>query len=412
MSACRRLAAMAMLAAVLALPGLAAGAADAPGQRFSIRFQDLPLPGATRSASNSSRAIPRPADATLAVPEGFKVNLFATGLEHTRWLAVAENGDVFVAEPRAGRVVLLRDTVGDGQADEAWLFADGLDRPHGLAIQGRHLYVTTPRNIYRIPFVAGENRPSGAAERVGGLNPFGNGRGHWTRNIAFAPDGNSFFVAVGSAGNIGAEAAPRATVQRFNLDGTGQTTFAAGIRNPVGITFRPGTDDLYVVVNERDGLGDGLVPDYLTRVQGGDFFGWPYAYSGPHPAPRWGDREPGLVASSKTPDLLFQAHSAPLGLVFYDGDQFPEAFRGNAFVAFHGSWNSSEPTGYKVVRIPFGADGPADYYENFATGFWVQGTSRAEVFGRPVGLAVAADGSLLIADDVGQVIWRVSYDPD
>ena len=207
---------------------------------------------------------------------------------------------------------------------------------------------------------------------------------------------------------------PGLAAERLRPLGFGQhvDSFASGLRNPVGIAFRPGTDDLYVVVNERDGLGDGLVPDYFTRIQSGEFFGWPYAYSGPHPAPTWGARDPDLVALTKAPDLMFQAHSAPLGLVFYDGQQFPEEFHGDAFVALHGSWNSAQPTGYKVVRIPFGADGPAEYYENFVTGFWLRGTSPAQVFGRPVGLAVAADGSLLIADDTSQTIWRVSYDPD
>jgi glucose/arabinose dehydrogenase len=400
--------------AVLALAASAfpAMAADEPGQRFSIRFQDLPAPGATPSARNAARAVRQPANATLAVPEGFKVNVFAEGLAHARWLAVSPNGDVFVAEPNAGRITLLRDSDNDGRADARWVFTEGLDRPHGMAFSGDYFYVTTPRDVFRIRYQPGDTVAAGPPELVGLQGMLGNGRGHWTRNIAFAPDGASFFVAVGSQGNIGAEPAPRATVQRFNLDGTGQTSFSSGLRNPVGIAFRPGSDDLYVVVNERDGLGDGLVPDFFTRIQSGDFFGWPYAYSGAHPAPSWGQRAPDLVALSKAPNLMFQAHSAPLGLVFYDGDQFPEAFRGDAFVALHGSWNAAQPTGYKVVRVPFGANGPASYYENFVTGFWLRGTSPAQVFGRPVGLAVAADGSLLIADDVSQTVWRVYHDPD
>ena len=402
----------AFAALALAAPALPATAADEPGQRFSIQFDELPAPGATPSARNAARAVRQPADAALAVPDGFEVNVFAQGLSHARWLVVAANGDVFVAEPNAGRVTLLRDTDGDGRADTGGVFVSGLDRPHGMAISGGYFYVTTPRDIFRIPYTPGDSQASGPAEIVGAPGALGNGRGHWTRNIAFAPDGASFFVAVGSQSNINAERAPRATVQRFNLDGAAQDSFASGLRNPVGIAFRPGTDDLYVVVNERDGLGDGLVPDYFTRIRSGEFFGWPYAYSGPHPAPTWGARDPDLVALTKAPDLMFQAHSAPLGLVFYDGQQFPEEFHGDAFVALHGSWNSAQPTGYKVVRIPFGADGPAPYYENFVTGFWLRGTSPAQVFGRPVGLAVAADGSLLIADDTSQTIWRVSYDPD
>ena len=278
-----------------------------------------------------------PTDAALAVPDGFEVNVFAQGLSHARWLVVAANGDVFVAEPNAGRVTLLRDTDGDGRADTGGVFVSGLERPHGMAISGGYFYVTTPRDIFRIPYTPGDSQASGTAEIVGTPGALGNGRGHWTRNIAFAPDGASFFVAVGSQSNINAERAPRATVQRFNLDGTAQDSFASGLRNPVGIAFRPGTDDLYVVVNERDGLGDGLVPDYFTRIRSGEFFGWPYAYSGPHPAPTWGARDPDLVALTKAPDLMFQAHSAPLGLVFYDGLQFPEEFRGTR------SWRCTGP---------------------------------------------------------------------
>jgi glucose/arabinose dehydrogenase len=198
-------------------------------------------------------------------------------------------------------------------------------------------------------------------------------------------------------------------VQEFKADGSGQRTFAAGLRNPVGIAFYPGTSDLYVVVNERDGLGDGLVPDYLTRVQEGGFYGWPYAYIGRNPQPDYAERRPDLVQKTLVPDLLFESHSAPLGLVFYDGAQFPAVFRGGAFVALHGSWNAGKPTGYKVVFVPFRDKRPVGHYENFAVGFWAAGQQRAQVWGRPAGLAVAADGSLLIADDVGQTIWRVSY---
>jgi glucose/arabinose dehydrogenase len=200
-------------------------------------------------------------------------------------------------------------------------------------------------------------------------------------------------------------------VQRFAADDGGQATFAAGLRNPVGIAFYPGTTELYVVVNERDGLGDGLVPDYLTRLAPGGFYGWPHAYLGANPDPDFGPRRPDLVAATLVPDVLFQSHSAPLGLVFYDARQFPQSYRGDAFVALHGSWNAAQPTGYKVVRVPFKNGRPIGGYENFATGFWARGKTSARVWGRPAGLAVAADGSLLIADDVGQVVWRVRYAP-
>ncbi len=403
---------------VLGLGALVAAAAAAvagdvvqpPGERFEVRVQDLPAPFVTRSALNPPKAIPVPAGATLSVPPGFAVNVFAKGLGDARWLAVAPGGDVFVAESGAGRVSLLRDADGDGAADLIVPFADGLSRPHGLAVRPGWLYVADTRGVWRYGFEPGETKSRGEAERVTAPGALGSGSGHWTRNIAFYPDGTRFFVAVGSAGNIGVDPLPRASVQEFAADGTHLGTFASGLRNPVGIAFYPGTDDLYVVVNERDTLGDELVPDYLTRLERRGFYGWPYAYLGPNPQPGEAHKRPDLVADTIVPDLLFRAHSAPLGLVFYDGDQFPEDYRGDAFVAFHGSWNASAPTGYKVVRVPFTAyRRPKGYYETFASGFWARGVRRAQVWGRPVGLAVAADGSLLVADDVSGRIWRISY---
>ena len=205
---------------------------------------------------------------------------------------------------------------------------------------------------------------------------------------------------------------PRATIQRFSIDGTHQETFVRGLRNPVGLAFYPGTEDLYTVVNERDGLGDGLVPDYLTRVQAGENYGWPYAYLGPHPDPDYGAKRPDLVAATATPDLLFEAHSAPLGLVFYQGMQFPTRYRGGAFVALHGSWNRAAPTGYKVVYVPFEKGRPKGGYDDFLVGFWAGGESTAKVWGRPAGVAVAKDGSLLVADDAGGAVWRVAFAKD
>jgi glucose/arabinose dehydrogenase len=398
-----------IVAAGMVVAGQQAAAVDEqPGQRFEVRPDRLATPYATPSSGNSSSRMRRPADATLRVPPGFTVNIFADGLDHARWMTVASNGDVLLAEPRDGKITLLRDADKDGLAELVTTFAEGFDRPHGLAIQGDHLYVGDLREVYRLAYKPGQTKAAGKRELVGTEGALGSGGGHWTRNIAFRPDGR-FYVAVGSAGNLDEERAPRATVQEFKADGSGQRTFAAGLRNPVGIAFYPGTSDLYVVVNERDGLGDGLVPDYLTRVQEGGFYGWPYAYIGRNPQPDYAERRPDLVQKTLVPDLLFESHSAPLGLVFYDGAQFPAAFRGGAFVALHGSWNAGKPTGYKVVFVPFRDRRPIGHYENFAVGFWAAGQQRAQVWGRPAGLAVAADGSLLIADDVGQTIWRVSY---
>ncbi len=387
--------------------------ADHPevGERIEVRPEDLPPPYATQSATNAPRRIARPAGATLSVPPGFRVNVFADGLDHPRWLAVTENGDVLLAEPRAGRVTLLRDGDGDGEAELVETFATGLQHPHGLAVRGEHLYVADVERVWRYRLRRGQTRATGNAQAVTRRGAFGSSGGHWTRNLVFSPDGGRFFVAIGSRSNIGEDPEPRATVQVFDSGGGNQRTFAAGLRNPVGIAFYPGSDDLWVVVNERDGLGDELVPDYLARVGDGDFFGWPYAYLGSNPQPGFADERPDLVARSRVPDLLFRAHSAPIGLVFYDAGQFPAEYRGDAFVALRGSWNAATPRGYMVVRVPFADGRPVGHYEAFATGFWAAGEKRAQVWGRPAGLAVAADGSLLIADDTGGVVWRVRYAP-
>ena len=397
---------LAILAAALALGSAGAWAADQPGQKFTISVKGLPKPYATPGVANSSAHIPRPAGVVPQVPAGFKIEIYASGLTNPRWMAVAANGDVFLAEPAAGRVTLLRRTKGTVQATT---FADGFDKPHGLVLSKRALYVSDVNAVWRLSFAPGAMTPD-KKERVTtvpDLSPQGN---HWTRDLAVDSKG-TLYVGIGSASNVGEDLPTRATVQTIAADGS-LKPFATGIRNPVGMQFYPGTDDLFVTVNERDGLGDELVPDYLTHVQPGAFYGWPYAYLGQHPDPDWGGKRPDMVAKAVMPDLLFHAHSAPLGLVFYEGAQFPAAFKGDALVALHGSWNSGAPTGYKVVRVPFKNGRPAGGYENFVTGFWSGADkpgSPAHVWGRPAGLAVQTDGSLLIADDVGKVVWRVSY---
>lgn len=384
-----------------------------PGNRIEITPADLPPPYAGESVSRPPRVVPRPEGATLQVPSGFAATLFAEGLEHPRWLAVAPDGAVFLADSRAGRVLRLRDKDGDGRAEEQVVFVQGLSLPHGLAVRGDHLYIGDVEAVWRVPLAgpAGEVTP----EAVTPPDALGSGGGHWTRTIAFDPAGERLFVAIGSAGNVGEEPEPRATIQVFTLDAEGkavsQETYAAGLRNPVGLAFRPGSDELWTVVNERDGLGDELVPDYLTRVVGGGFYGWPYAYIGPNPQPGFAERRVDLVEKTLVPDLLFRSHSAPIGLVFYEAGAFPEDYHGDAFVALRGSWNAAVPRGYVVVRVPFAAGRPAGGYEVFAAGFRLSPSGeadRAEVWGRPAGLAVAADGSLLIADDTGGTIWRVA----
>jgi len=238
---------------------------------------------------------------------------------------------------------------------------------------------------------------------------FGIVQGHANRHLAIDPKTGGLFVGVGSSGNIGVEPEVKASVQRFDADGSNQSTFASGLRNPTALAFNPTTGDLFTVVQERDGRGDRLVPDFMARVQQGAFYGWPYAYIGQHPQPGFAQLRPDKVSASVQPDLLFEAHSSTMDIVFHGREQFPAEYKGDAFVALKGSWNRSEPTGYKVVRVPFKDGKPQGYYENFVTGFWVSGQNRAEVWGRPTALAVAKDSALLIADDTGGTIWRIAY---
>jgi glucose/arabinose dehydrogenase len=389
---------------LIAAPSLVQ-AAETPGQHFEILPNRLAAPYATPASQSRSQMIPRPANARLTLPAGFQSNLFAEGLTHARWLTVADNGDVLLAESNEGKITLLRDGNNDGRAETITTLTDGYQRPHGMAIRDGALYIGDARGIWRVPYNPGDTRVA-AGTMITAPGAFGEPRGHWTRNLAFSPRGE-LFVSIGSASNVAEEAPPRATIQQF-MNGR-LTTFATGLRNPVGIAFYPGTEDLYTVVNERDGLGDELVPDYLTRVERGAFYGWPYSYIGSNPDPELGAARPDLVRTAKVPDVLFQAHSASLGLLFYTGTQFPASYRGGAFVSFHGSWNSAKPTGYKIVYVPFRNARTAGGYDNFALGFWIDNPNRAQVMGRPVGLAQARDGSLLIADDVGQAVWRVSY---
>ncbi|MBV9863262.1 MAG: PQQ-dependent sugar dehydrogenase [Alphaproteobacteria bacterium] len=399
------------------------------GHRFHIDPADLPAPKTGPIVTDRSLIVPFTSQ-TLQVPQGFTATVFASGLANPRRLLVLQNGDVVVAEQSAGYLTLLRD---DGTGHAVWIdrHVEDLNKPYGLAWQGDHLLVADQDGIWKVPHVPGALRPgrpapaesaaqvppdqrkpqSGAygAEMITKKGVFGIVQGHQNRHLAIDPKTGALFVGVGSSGNLGIEPEPKATIQRFDADGSNQMTYAAGTRNPTALAFHPDTGDLWALVQERDGLGDNLPSDYLIRVQQGGFYGWPYAYIGKHPQPGFAQMAPDKVEATIAPDLLFQAHSSLLDLAFYEGDQFPAEYKGQLFVALKGSWNRSIPTGYKVVLVPFKDGKPEGYYQNFATGFWASGEQRAEVWGRPAALAVAKDGALLVADDTGGTIWRISY---
>ncbi len=388
---------------------------ESVGQKFQFKANTLAAPYATPATARRSTPAPRPPEARLRVPPGFQATVFADGLTSARWLAVAPNGDVFLAEPDRqgstpeapgrGKITVLRDANNDGKAELRETYAEGLKWPHGMAFHNDGFYVADALGIYRYAYKDGDTK-AGAKTQVTEPGAFGKLGGHWTRNLAIDRQGR-IFVAIGSNGNINEDEPHRATVSM--VQGNKIVQYGTGLRNPVGVAFYPGTDDLYTVVNERDGLGDELVPDYMTRVQQGEFYGWPYAYLGQNPEPSMMGKRPDLVAKTKVPDVLFRSHSAPLGLMFYTGTQFPADYRGGAFVALHGSWNAATPRGYKIVYVPFNNNRPSGEYVNFALGFWTTGQAPAGTMGRPVGIVQAKDGSLLVADDVGQAVWRISY---
>jgi len=379
-------------------------------KQYLITPNDLPPPGATPSANNGPSVVSRPEGAGLHVPTGFSIAEWAANLENPRFLTVAPNGDVFVAESGCNRVTVLRDTTGSGKPDVRSRFAADLRQPFGIAFyplgpNPKYLYVANTDAVVRYPYKNGDLTATGPAEQIAEL-PGGGYHQHWTRTLAFSPDSKKMVVSIGSRENVGEEAAPRAAIMEYNPDGTSPRLYASGLRNAVGLGFSPVTGALWAAINERDGLGDDLVPDYATSVKPGGFYGWPYYYIGAHHDPRMPERAD-LAQHTITPDVLFQSHSAALSITFDTGSQFPKAYKNDIFVALHGSWNRSERTGYKVVHIPMGANGRAKGgYEDFA---WGWGTPNGQVWGRPVSTAFAKDGSLLITDDGGNKIWRVAY---
>jgi glucose/arabinose dehydrogenase len=381
-----------------------------------INVGDLPKPFTSESASKPPEVVPIPANPLLHVPSGFKVNVFAEGLDAPRWLALTPSGDVLVTETKQNRIRLLRDTKGNGVADVKKTFAsaaNGLDIPFGMAFVGNSFFLGNTDAVLRFPYTRGQQQLTGTGQKITDL-PGGGYHQHWTRNVVISPDGKKLYVSIGSQSNDNEEPLPRASVQVMNLDGSQRQTFASGLRNPVGLAFHPITKELYASVNERDGLGDDLVPDYLTRLRPGEFYGWPYAYLAPNNLDpnlkvNGKSKRPDLVSRTHTPDVLFQAHSAALGLQFYNGKTFPEKYHNGAFVAFRGSWNRDRGTGYKIVFVPFDTQGrPQGYYEDFLTGFLLNPTVPT-TWGRPVGLLVLPDGSLLVTDEANNRIYRVQY---
>jgi glucose/arabinose dehydrogenase len=406
--------------------------ADAPGLRRLIRPEDLPPPMATRSASDAPSLVPMPPDARPKAPKGFEVSLFARDLSGPRTIRIAPNGDIFVAESGADRVLVFRAAGGTGAPAEKSVFAEGFDYPYGIAFyppgpDPKYVYVAQTDRVVRFPYKAGDVKASGPPETVIDGIP---GGGHSTRDIGFSPDGKRLYLAVGSASNvaegmgtkspaeikaveaaggIGASwgnEAGRAAVLVFDPDGKNGRIFATGIRNCAGLTIQPKTGNVWCVTNERDGLGDNLPPDYASHIAEGAFYGWPWYYIGGNEEPRHKGERPDLAGKAAVPDVLLQPHSAPLGITFYDATAFPEDYRGEAFATLHGSWNRSLRTGYKVVRIVMKDGVATGEYVDFLTGFVV---SDDEVWGRPVGIAVARDGALLVSEDGNGTIWRVAY---
>lgn len=362
-----------------------------------IRIDQLPAPYATPSAANSPWTRGRPANAQLHLPPGFHIAVYATGIDDPRNMLLAPNGDVIVAQSGANQISILRN-------GKRYTFTTSIPDPFGLAIHGEWLYVGAEEAIYRVPYRTGDLSARGAVQKLAPLP----GGGHSTRNIIFNADGTKLYAAIGSSSNVSREEPPRAAIMEYDANAKNPHVFASGLRNPVGLAWNPVTHALWTSVNERDGLGDDLVPDYITDVHANAFYGWPYSYLGAHEDPRRKGERPDLVAKAVVPSVPIQAHSAPLGLLFYEGSMFPPEYRGSAFVALHGSWNRSSRTGYSVVRVPFRNGKPAGGYDDFVTG-WMSDPHSNSVWGRPVGLLVLADGSLLVSDDGANMIWRVTY---
>jgi len=383
-----------------------------PGVWRHITPADLPQPFATQSSSNAAKVVARPENIWPQALPGFKVELYKTGLNQPREIRTAPNGDLFVMETTKGEILIFRDMTADGKPKQESLFATGLKQSFGMAFyppgkDPKWLYAASTNSVVRFPYKNGDLKTTGPAETIIETLPTG---GHSTRDLAFSPDGKRLFVAVGSQSNVDDPESPaetdRAAIREYTPEGKFVKLYASGIRNPVGIAINPVTGELWCSVNERDALGDNLVPDYITHVQEGGFYGWPWYYMGGNPDPRHHGAHPELKDKVIVPDILLQPHNASLEMTFYDGKQFPAEYRGDIFAAEHGSWNKSVRTGYEVVRVPLKNGHASGIYEDFLTGFVLD---NGDVWGRPVGVATAPDGSLMVTDDGSKSIWRVTY---
>ena len=386
---------------------------EKPGVFRKITVDALPKPYATKGVGNGPKVVPRPANAWPKAPEGFKVELYASGLNFPREIRRAPNGDLFVAETESGEIKIFRGVTKEGKPEQTSTFTTGLKEPFGIAFYPpgptpQWVYFGNTTSVVRLPYKNGDLKAAGPAEVIIASLPSG---GHSTRDVAFSPDGKRMFVAVGSQSNVDdPDTHPRekhrANILEFAPSGQFVKVYASGIRNPVGIAVNPITGELWCSVNERDMLGDNLVPDYITHVQEGGFYGWPWYYMGSNQDPRLAGTHPELKGHVLVPDVLLQPHNASLEMLFYDGKQFPQEYSGDVFAAEHGSWNKAVRAGYEVIRVPLKDGHATGEYEDFLTGFV---TESGDVWGRPVGVAVATDGSLMVTDDGSKSIWRVSY---
>jgi glucose/arabinose dehydrogenase len=386
---------------------------EEPGKIHKVTIADLPEPYATKSASNGPTVVARPQNAWPKAPDGFKVEQFTTGLDNPRLMRTAPNGDIFLAEMKAGEIKVFRGITADGHPQQTEAFAKGLTEPFGIAFyppgpNPEWIYIGDTDAVLRFPYTNGDLHARASPQHIADLP---SGQGHSTRDIQFSPDGQTMYVSVGSGSNVDdpdttPEEKNRADILAFHPDGSHMRVYAYGIRNAVGLAV----DDsgrLWCSVNERDGLGDNLVPDYITHVQDGGFYGWPWWYMGGHQDPRHKGKHPELKDKVITPDVPLQPHNASLEITFYRGEQFPGDYKNDLFAAEHGSWNKAIRTGYEVIRVPLHqSERASGEYQDFLTGFVVD---NDHVWGRPVGVTVGPDGSLLVSDDGSNSIWRVSY---